>query len=198
MEKLSVVYSYPILIGGVILQNSKVHMYEYLYKIYPRIFGNDYKILHMDTDSIYAKLYMTHEEYIKVLENNKDLFGNDLGQIEPKYLFNKIKEGVFMSSKIYSYICKNDIADNESKIKKSIFHTKGIANSYSQQYIDHNLFKETSLNNDKPKKIYFNTISVKNQKISTKKIIKNNIEFLNDKRYIKDIYSNTPHTLYIE
>ena len=28
MEKLSVVYSYPILIGSIILQNSKVHMYN--------------------------------------------------------------------------------------------------------------------------------------------------------------------------
>ena len=55
MGKLSVVYSYPILIGSIILQNSKVHMYNYLYKIYPRLFGNDYKILYMDTDSIYSK-----------------------------------------------------------------------------------------------------------------------------------------------
>ena len=30
MEKISVVYSYPILIGSIILQNSKVHMYDYL------------------------------------------------------------------------------------------------------------------------------------------------------------------------
>ena len=29
MEKTSVVYSYPILIGSIILQNSKVHMYNY-------------------------------------------------------------------------------------------------------------------------------------------------------------------------
>ena len=35
-------------------------------------------------------------------------------------------------------------------------------NSYSQQYRDHNLFKATLLNNDKPDKISFNTISVKN------------------------------------
>ena len=44
MGKLSVVYSYPILIGSIILQNSKVHMYEYLCKVYPRLFG-DYKVL---------------------------------------------------------------------------------------------------------------------------------------------------------
>ena len=100
MEKLSVVYSYPILIASVILQNSKVHMYNYLYKIYPRLFGDDYKVLYMDTDSIYAKLDMTHEEYIKILENNKHLFGNDLGQIVPENLLNEIKEGIFYLLKV--------------------------------------------------------------------------------------------------
>ena len=64
MEKLSAVYNYPILIGSIILQNSKVHMYNYLYKTYPRLFG-DYKVLYMDTDSIYAKLNMNHEKYKK-------------------------------------------------------------------------------------------------------------------------------------
>ena len=60
------------------------------------------------------------------------------------------------------------------------------------------MFKEALLNNNKPEKISFNTIQIKNQRISTKEIIKNNIEFLNDKRYIKDINSNIPHTLKIE
>ena len=197
MEKLSVVYSYPILIGSIILQNSKVHMYNYLYKIYPKLF-KDYKVLYMDTDSIYAKLNMTHEEYIKILENNRNLFGKNIGQMEAEYLNNPIQEGIFLSSKSYSYICKNDIEDNKHKMKNNVLHSKGISDSYLKQYIDHNLFKETLLNNDKPEKISFNIISVKKQKISTKKKTKYNIEFLNDKRYIKDINSNIPHTLYIE
>ena len=162
MEKLSVVYNYPILIGSIILQNSKVHMYNYLYKIYPKLFGDDYKVLYMDADSIYSKLNMTHEEYIEILEKNKDLFGKEIGNIEPESLNNPIQEGVFLSSKSYSYICKNYIPKNKHKMKNNILHTKGIMNSYSQQYIDHNLFKETLLNNDKPDKISFNTISVKN------------------------------------
>ena len=66
MGKISVIYSYPISIASIILQNSKVHMYNYLYKVYPRIFGNSYKVLYMDTDSIYAKLNIT-EELKKVL-----------------------------------------------------------------------------------------------------------------------------------
>ena len=172
MEKISVVYSYPILIGSIILQNSKVHMYNYLYKIYPRLFGDNHKVLYMDTDSIYAKLNMSHEEYVKILEKNKDLFGKEIGQMEPEYLHNPIQEGIFLSSKSYSYICKNDIKDNKHKMKNNILHTKGIMNSYSQKYIDHSLFKQTFLNNDKPEKISFNTISVKNQQISTNSIKK--------------------------
>ena len=189
MEKNSVVYNYPILIGSIILQNSKVHMYNYLYKIYPKLFGDDYKVLYMDTDSIYSKLNISYEKYLEILENNKDLFGEDIGQMEVENLHDPIKEFISLSSKCYSYINKDDI---------NISHTKGICDSYSKKYIDHKLFKETLLNNNKPDKINFNVISVKNQKISTKKITKNNIEFLNDKRYIKDINSNVPHTLYIK
>ena len=187
LEKTSIVYSYPILIGTIILQHSKLHMYDYLYKIYPRLFGNDYKILYMDTDSIYSKLNMTHEKYLEILENNKDLFGSYIGQIEPEpeILHNPIKEGIFLSSKSYSYICKYVIVNNEHKMKNNILHTKGISDSYSKPHIDHNLFKEMLLNNNKPEKISFNIISLKNQNITTKEIIKNNIEFLNDKRYIK-------------
>ena len=37
MGKTSVTYNYPLLIGSVILQNSKVHMFNYLYKIYRKL-----------------------------------------------------------------------------------------------------------------------------------------------------------------
>ena len=197
MEKISVTYNYPILIGSIILQNSKVHMFNYLYKIYPRLFG-DYKVLYMDTDSIYAKLNISHDEYLKILEENKDLFGKDIGQNEPEYANNPIKEFISLSCKSYSYLCKNDIKDNKNKLKNNIVHSKGIANSYKNKYIDHILFKKTLLENMKPNKISFNNISVKNQQIKTNTIIKDNIEFLNDKRYISDIYENIPHALYIE
>ena len=146
-------------------------MFNYLYKIYPKLFG-DYDVLYMDTDSIYAKLNVNYKDYLEILENNKDLFGNKLGQMSPENLFNKIKEGIFLLSKSYSYIYENDIPNNNKKVKNNIFHAKGIMNSYTQQYIDHNLFKKTLFNNDKPDKIKFNTISMKNQKISTKKMRK--------------------------
>ena len=197
MEKTSVTYNYPILIGSIILQNSKVHMFNYLYKIYPRLFGN-YTVLYMDTDSTYAKLNISHDEYLKILEENKDLFDENIGMMEPEQLDNPIKEFISLSSKCYSYICKNNIENNKNKLKNNIVHSKGISNSYKNKYIDHTLFKKTLLENIKPDKISFNNISVKNQQIKTNTIIKNNIEFLNDKRYISDINTNIPHTLYIE
>ena len=83
LEKTSVIYSYPILIGSIILQNSKVRMFEYLYKIYPKVFGDNYNVLYMDTDSIYSKLYMSHEKYLEILEKNKNHFGDQLGMIKP-------------------------------------------------------------------------------------------------------------------
>ena len=78
--------------------------------------------LYMDTDLIYAKLNITHEEYVEILQKNKDSFGNDIGQIEPESLNNPIQEGVFLSSKSYLYICKNDIVNNKHKLKNNILH----------------------------------------------------------------------------
>ena len=147
----------------------------------------------MDTDSIFSRLNMSHEKYLEIFNNNKDIFGQDIGQLDSEHLYNKIKEGIFLSSNSYSYICKSHIPGNENKLKNNIVHTKGISDSYSKQYIDHILFKETLINNNKPDKIIFNTISIKKQKISTKQIKKNNIEFLNDKRYIENVYTNKPH-----
>ena len=122
-EKTSVTYTYPILIGSIILQNNKVHMFNYLYKIYPRLFG-DYKVLYMVTDSIYSKLNISHDEYLKILEENKDLFGKNIGLMEPECIDNPIKEFIGLSSKCYSYICKNGIKNNQNKLKNNIVEVK--------------------------------------------------------------------------
>ena len=118
--------------------------------------------------------------------------------MEPEQLNNPIKEVITLSSKCYSYLCKNDNEKNKNKLKNNIVHSKGISNSYRNKYIDHVLFKKTLLESMKPDKISFNNISVKNQQIKTDTIVKNNIEFLNDIRYISNINTNIPHTLYIK
>ena len=57
------------------------------------------------------------------------------------------KELIALSSKCYSYICKNNIKDNKNKLKNNIIHSKGTSNSYKNKYIDHMLFKKTLLEN---------------------------------------------------
>ena len=39
----------------------------------------------MDTDSIYAKLNISYDEYLKIFEENKDLFGKILVKTNQKY-----------------------------------------------------------------------------------------------------------------
>ena len=60
-------------------------MFNYLYKIYPRLFG-DYKVLYMDTDSIYAKLNISHNEYLKILEKIKIYLVNLLVKMKQNVL----------------------------------------------------------------------------------------------------------------
>ena len=97
----------------------------------------------MDTDSIYAKLNISYDEYLKILGENKDLFGDSIiGQMEPEKLDNPIKEFIALSSKCYSFICKEGIKNNKNKLKNNIVHTKGTADSYKNKYIDHALFKK--------------------------------------------------------
>ena len=81
-------------------------------------------------------------------------------------------------------------------MKNNILHTKGISNYYTQQYIDHDLFKQTLLNNNIPDKIKFNAISVRKQRITTREIEKKNTEFLNDKRYIENKFKYTSYFIY--
>ena len=106
MEKTSVTYSYPILIGSIILQNSKVHMYNYLYKIYPKLFGDDYKVLYMDTDSIYAKLNITHEKYIEILQKNKIYLEKKLVKLNRNGYIILFKRVLFYLQKVIAIFVK--------------------------------------------------------------------------------------------
>ena len=160
MDKASVIYNKPLFIGSIILQNSKVRMFEYLYKIYPDVFGIDnIQIAYMDTYSIICKLKgINHEKYLEIINKYKEFFGSELSLIEMEHLINIIKEFIGLSSKYYSYLTKEDIKNNENKLKNNIIHSKGIANAYKNKYIDHMLFKQTLVNNNKPNKIKFHNI----------------------------------------
>ena len=73
------------------------------------MFGDDIKILYMDTYGNYSKLNMDHEKYKKIIEENSQHFGKNIGLMKPEMLNNRIVEFFGLSSKCYSYICKDDI-----------------------------------------------------------------------------------------
>ena len=62
----------------------------------------------------------------------QNLFGKDIGQNEPECTNNPIKEFISLSSKCYSYICKNDIENNKNKLKKK---RTGLLNVAEQRHV---------------------------------------------------------------
>ena len=65
MDKIKAVYNSPILIGSVVLQNSMVLLFDYMYNKFSKLFGREnMKIGYVDTDSIIFKIKnMKNEEY---------------------------------------------------------------------------------------------------------------------------------------
>ena len=65
MNKFRCVYNSPILIGSIILQNSKVLLFDYMYNKFPKLFGKEnMEIGYVDTDSMIFKIKnMKNTEY---------------------------------------------------------------------------------------------------------------------------------------
>ena len=65
MDKVKTIYNSPILIGNIILQNSKVLLFDYMYNKFPTLFGMEsIKIGYVDTDPITFKIKnIKNEEY---------------------------------------------------------------------------------------------------------------------------------------
>ena len=57
MDKVKSVYNSRILIGSIVLQNSKVLLFDYMYNKFPKLFGREnMEIGYVDTDSIIFKI----------------------------------------------------------------------------------------------------------------------------------------------
>ena len=184
MNKIKCVYNSPILIGSIILQNSKVLLFDYMYNKFPKLFGKEnIEIGYVDTDSIIFKIEnMKNEEYQNIQNNNPDVFGCKIGLMEDEIDKNdEITEYIGLSSKCYSYITKNNLKDNVK--------TKGISESYKSKYLNHQEFRKVLFDDVNLNKVEFNSIKIKNQKIFTNKIIKDNVKNFNDKRFMIDKFT---------
>ena len=65
MDEIKSVYNSPILIGSIVLQNSKVLLFDYMYNKFPKLFGREnMEIGYVDTDNVIFKIKnMKNEEY---------------------------------------------------------------------------------------------------------------------------------------
>ena len=190
MNKVKCVYNSPILIGSIILQNSKVLLFDYMYNKFPKLFGKEnIEIGYVDTDSIIFKIEnMKNEEYQNIQNNNPDEFGCKIGLMEDEIDKNdEITEYIGLSSKCYSYITKNNLKDNVK--------TKGISESYKSKYLNHQEFRKVLFDDVNLNKVEFNSIKIKNQKLFTNKMIKDNVKNFNDKRFMIDKFTSIPFEL---
>ena len=112
MNKIKCVYNSPILIGSIILQNSKVLLFDYMYNKFGK---ENMKIGYVDTDSIIFKIEnMKNEEYQNIQKNNPNVFGCKIRLMEDEIDENdEITEYIGLSSKFYSYITR----ENTKKLK---------------------------------------------------------------------------------
>ena len=143
--------------GSVILQDSKVLLFDYMYNKFPKLFGKEnMKIGYVDTDSIIFKIEnMKNEEYQIIQKSNPDIFGCKIGLMEDEIDENdEITEYIGLSSKCYSYIAKNNF--------KNTIKTKGISESYKLKYLNHQEFKRVLFDNKDLDKVEFNSIKIKN------------------------------------
>ena len=131
-----------IYIGFIILELSKLHMYETYYDTLQPYFGHEILLKHsIDTDGLI--LSVTRENIINDIENLEDVF--DFSNLDENHeLFSEknnkvigkfkietpknfwIDKFVCLRSKVYSFKCKGNI---ESKNKR-----EGISKSQSKQF----------------------------------------------------------------
>ena len=88
MNKNKCIFDSPIMIGSIVLFNSKCNLYNYMYNIIAEVFGKENITFSMqDTDSIIYKIKnCTYEKYLKILKENFHLFGKEMGLMENELL----------------------------------------------------------------------------------------------------------------
>ena len=158
-----------------------------MYNIIPDLFGKENTTFSLrDTDSIIYKIKnCSHEKYLEILKNNKNLFNKELGLMENEIKEN-INEVISLMSKCYSIQTVNDI----NKIK-----SKGISKNYSDKNHTHEYFKKVLFNEIKNNKAEFYRISLKNGKLTTQLQLKDDINNFNDKRHMINNLISKPHEI---
>ena len=152
LSKNKTVFDSPIMIGSIVLFNSKCNLYNYMYNIIPNLFGRENITFSCrDTDSILYKINnCSYENYLKTLKENPHLFAKELGLMENE-LKENIQEIISLRSKCYSILTESN----------NISKAKSIGKNYCKKYHNHQYFKKILFNEIKMKKAEYYKISLK-------------------------------------
>ena len=186
LSKNKITFDSPILIGSIVLFNSKCNLYNYMYNIIPGLFGKNNIIFScQDTDSILYKIKnCSYDNYLKTIKENPHLFAKELGLIENE-LKENIQEIISLRSKCYSILTESN----------NISKAKSIGKNYCKNYHNHQYFKKILFNKIKMKKAEYYKISLKDNKLVTELQSKDDISNFNDKRYMINNITSKPHCI---
>ena len=139
-----------------------------MYNIIPKLFGREnITYSFRDTDSIIYKIKKcSYEKYLKILNENSNLFNKEMGLMGNE-IDENINEVVSLRSKSNSIQKVSDInikIDNNHKLRKS----KGISDYYRKKFHTHKYFRKILFNKINMKKAQYYKISLKDGKLITK------------------------------
>ena len=187
----------PIYIGASVLDTSKIPMYNFHYNYIKKNYGNNAKLLDIDTDGV--KYHIITEDIYKDMDKNIDIFDTSNYPVDHKSGIrsgiNKkvpckfkdelggeiIKEYAGCRSKLYSYLTLNNVEEKKAKgIKKYAIKNKLLFKD----------FKDCVLNKT-TKRITQSNIRSYDHKTYTEIINKVALNWKDDKRYILENGINT-------
>ena len=197
MNKKKCIFDSPILIGSQILFGSKCNLYNYMYNIFPDKFGRENITFSCrDTDSIMLKIdNLPFNEFLKILKDNPHLFAKELGLMELEIKEN-INQIISLRSKCYSIQPLSDV-NKENDKNYNLRKMKGVNSNYKKRFHTHKLYQKILFENYKKEKAKFYNICLKDNKLVTELVEKEDINIFNDKRYQINNLESKPHELNI-
>ena len=197
LSKVKVTYDTCMLVGSQILMNSKCDLYEYIYKILPKLFKKEnITFCFRDTDSISFKVNdCNYKQYIEIVKNNKQYFNKEMGCIKNEVNQN-INEIISLGSKCLSIQRSSDV-NCKKDLNYDLRKSKGINNNYRKKCHNHKLYQDVLFNKIKQQKCKYYKIVNKNRCLLTQLELKDDINNFNDKMHMINNLTSKPHEIHI-
>jgi hypothetical protein len=194
MNKTTIKYNRPMIVGFCVLDISKTLMYDFHYNYIVKNYGEKAKLLFTDTDSLTYHI-KTDDIYDDMKKNIQMFDTSDYPKDHPcfstenKKVIGKFKdetngkpiiEFCGLRSKMYSILTEEDHKATAKGVKKNVIH-----NLTHQEYVN------AILGTDKKQTCSFNLIRSFNHQVVSMTVNKTSLCCYDDKRYVLDDNINT-------